>query len=88
MEFLLVVVALLIAREKGDKVLKRVLHSAPELPGHQTTHAVEEVLGQNCSLVWVGGYEAGPTVLVGSEQVTTVRYPSVSWYKSDCHPLP
>ena len=72
MEFLLVVVALLIAREEGDKVLQRVLDSAPELSSHQTTHTVEEVLGQDGSLVRVGGYEARPAVLVSSEQVTTV----------------
>lgn len=58
MEFLVVVVALLIEREEVDKVLQRVLDSASELPGHQTTHTVEEVLGQDGSLVWVGGYEA------------------------------
>ena len=86
MEFFLVVIALLIVREEGDKVLQRVLDSAPELSGHQTTHAVEEVLGQNGSLVRVGRYEARPAVLVGSKQVTTVRYPSGTWYKSYCHP--
>lgn len=67
MEFPMVVVALLVEGEETDKILKGVLYSPPQLPGHQATHTVEEVLCQYGCLIRIGGNESRPTLLVHSE---------------------